>query len=321
MSALAAIIGAGVSAAGSILATQQRNEAQKRENELAYQREQARIKEQNAYNSASAQVARLQAAGLNPNMMYENSQEAAAGTQSEVARYQPSDMQNSFEPMGNAGEQIISQLVGLKDIENKTALAESQILVNASTANLNTENAKLSSSQSKRILDLLGWEISEKESLIGKLDSETMQNIENTKRIAEDTKLISEKIGLTINEASKLNAETRYILARLPYASEFAKLEVDEKRAVIGKIAQELVYMDESLRIQNFNKWVNMADVIARNVIQGASVTAKFHGKGASLNDLFGSDPWSMMNGKGAFTKGFNLNDSSNPFGQFLAGD
>lgn len=223
--------------------------------------------------------------------------------------------------MGNAGQQIISQLVGLKDMENKTALAESQILVNASTANLNTENAKLSSSQSKRILDLLGWEISEKASLVGKLDSETEKNIEDTKRIAEDIKLISAKIGVSESEAAKLSADTKYILARLPYAAEFAKLEVEEKRAVIGKIAQELVYMDESLRIQNFNKWVNMGDVIARNVIQGASVAAKYLGKGASLNELYGSDPWSMMKGKGAFTKGFDLNDSSNPFGKFLAGD
>lgn len=326
--AIASVVGAGISAAGSLLGTHQRNEAQKRESELAYQRERAAIKEQNAYNSSSAQMARLQAAGLNPNMMYETSQEAAAGTQTDVAHYQPAELDNAFEPMGNAGQQMIQNLVGLKDMENKTALANSQILLNASTKDFQVSQSKKVDAECKRLLELLKWDVSNAEADFKLKTQELSNSVKEGQKLAEDIKLLSQKFQIGEEELKQMDAQTRFILARLPYANEFAALEVGQKRAEIQKIAAEIAYMQAQeeigrgqLKVAEFNKWVGLGDVIARNVINAAGVTAKFLGKGASLNELFGADPWSMMQGKGAFTKGFDLNDSANPFGQFLSGD
>lgn len=319
--AIASVAGAGISAASSLAGTKQRNEAQKREQELAYRREQASMREMNSYNSASAQMARLQSAGLNPNLMYQNGQQAAAGQQSDIARYQPADIDNAVEPLGNSGAQMIQSIVGLTDMVNKTKETQSRILLNASTAEFNLENAKYTKSQNDRLLALLSWDLANAEAQFKNLDADTQNKLQLAKNLAADYDLIVAKTGLTKNEAANLDANTRYILARLPYANEFAKMEVAEKRAVIQKIAVEMSYMTESLEIQQFNKWVNMGDVIARNVIGAAGVAARYLGKGASLQDLYGADPWSMMKGKGAFTQGFNLNDSNNPFGNFLPGD
>lgn len=319
--AIASIAGAGISAASSIAGTRERNEAQKRESELAYRREQANIRMQNSYNSASAQMARLQAAGLNPNLMYENSQEAAAGTQTDIAHYQPAEVQNAFVPMGNAGQQMIESMVGLVDMVNKTKETQSRILLNASTADFNAANAEFTRSQNNRLLSLLSWDVKNAQRQYELSGAEIDKLKQQKKNLEADYDLICAKTGLTEEQAKNLDANTRYMLARLPYAAEFAQLEVAEKRKVIEKLAVEMAYMDESLKIQNFNKWVNLGDVIARNVVQAAGVAGRFLGKGASLQELYGADPWSMMKGKGAFTQGFDLNDSANPFGQFLAGD
>lgn len=318
---LSSIAGAAISAGASMYGVKKHNEAQRRESELAYQRERQSIAEQNAYNSTSAQMARLSAAGLNPNMIYDNGQQAAAGTQEDIPRYQPAEMDNAFEPAANAGASIIQSMIGLKDIANKTAMNVSQIALNASTENFQSAQSRQADATAKRMLDLLGWEISEKDANI-KFTSQQIDNLKaERERILADTALIAKKSNLTDKEIDNLDATTKLILFKLPYAEEFAKMEVAEKRAVISKIAREVTYMDESISIQNFNKWVNLGDVIARNVVNAAGVASRFLGKGASIEQVFGQDPWSMMNGKGAFTKGFNLNDSENPFGQFLAGD
>lgn len=91
---------AGIMAlAGSVATAVAAKRAQKRQNrynqqaaDLAYQREQEAINQQNEYNSPQNQMERYKAAGLNPNLIY---QQGTAGLQEAHASYTPPEQ--SFE--------------------------------------------------------------------------------------------------------------------------------------------------------------------------------------------------------------------------------
>jgi len=92
----AAIIGAGVSAAGqgaNALATSGMNRKTIAYNKEMYERQKAdslaNWELQNSYNSPQAQMARLQAAGLNPNLVYGNGATATSGSAPDTPNAQP----------------------------------------------------------------------------------------------------------------------------------------------------------------------------------------------------------------------------------------
>lgn len=329
--AVGALIGAGISAAGSLLGTHQRNEAQKRESELAYQRERAAIKEQNAYNSASAQMARLQAAGLNPNLMYEQSQEAAAGTQTDVAHYQPAEIENAVEPLGNAGQQMINSMVGLKDMENKTMLAEAEVLVKASTAEVNWSQVHLNSAEESRIYELLGLEKSELDSRVRKANSDISVNEatanELAQRVSESLKRI-EKMGY---EIKKLSAEEVCMLALLPSQVELNKMSSEEKAAAIMRAYEETRYIGayywldsnkldlegekfifEKYKVENeneqrdFDRRVQYWNMGLNTGIQVLGMGVSLATKGGALGSMFNNNPWTAMGSRTTNSSPYN---------------
>lgn len=309
MSSLAGIIGAGISAAASIVGTHMKNEGQKRESELAYRREQAAIREQNAYNSASAQMARLQAAGLNPNMMYERSQEAVAGTQSDIPRYQPAEIDNAVAPLGNAGAQMISNIVSLREMENKTALANSQILVNSSTREFNLENTRFTKSSADRVLALLGWEIKEKEVGV-EYSRQRIQEIKKNMDLT-DANIAKLKKDLQLSDAqiSNLDAETKQILLLAPEKVAWYKADTAQRKAMVEKIALGM----NLARQDNWRGWISLG---VSSVADIAGIIAKFKFGGQSLNGVFGENPWSKN-----LTPGSDLIGPDNDFVDFLNGD
>lgn len=284
-SEIAGIIGAGISAVASLAGTHMRNEAQKREQELAYRRERQQINEQNAYNSASAQMARLQAAGLNPNMMYDNGQQAAAGLQEDIARYQPANLDNAVDPLGNAGAQMIQNIVGLREMENKTALANAEILTQASTREVNTGNLRLANAQADRILGLLGWELKEKEVGI----EATKQNIAKAKSDIElndkNIEALNAKIHLSRAEIDNLDAKTKQILMLAPSQKEYLVATARERQKMVENIDLQMRLAKQA----NVREWIHVG---VSSVAEIATVLQKFLGKGASLADGFSVNPF-----------------------------
>lgn len=210
MSAIAALIGGAISAGSALLGTHMKNEAQKRESELAYLRERAAIREQNSYNSASAQIARLQAAGLNPNLMYDQPSDAAAGLQSDIAHYQPAELDNAVAPMGSAGSEMIQSMIGLKDMENKTMLAESQVLLNASTEGVNWSQVELNETQAYNMLEMLGLKRTEVDQMVKESQSRIQVNEANYEALKAQADRDLQLIKESIERVKQIQAETHF---------------------------------------------------------------------------------------------------------------
>lgn len=294
--AVAAMAGAGINAATSIYGTKLHNESQRRESELAYLRQKEQIAAQNAYNSPSAQMARMMAAGLNPNLMYQQGQ---PGLQSDIARYEPAEMDNFSAPaeIGNLGNQMVQNLIGLKDIANKTALANADVLLKASTRAMNDADIKLKAADTKRVLALLGWEIDEKRVSVALKEAESALTNQKVLTEQENTELVRQKFNLASAEVSKMSAETREILARLPYAEQLAKMSVQERQQAILKAAAETALANARAKNDTSRTKAQWVSAIGNLALGAAGVVSNVVFKGASIGQTMGKDPWSMMTG------------------------
>lgn len=94
------IIDTAISTANSRRNTDKTIEAQKREAELAYQRQVAMWHMQNAYNSPSEQMKRFGAAGLNPHLIYG---QGSAGNANSTPQYQAPNLQYKYEAPAYGG--------------------------------------------------------------------------------------------------------------------------------------------------------------------------------------------------------------------------
>lgn len=94
------LVASGISAIAAARSQRKSREAAKAESELAFQRSQQQIAEQNEYNSPQNQMQRYTSAGLNPNMIY-GSGPSSAGNQPSTARYEAAEQQftNNFEAL------------------------------------------------------------------------------------------------------------------------------------------------------------------------------------------------------------------------------
>lgn len=231
-----AIIGAGLSAAAALAGNAMRNEAQKRESELAYQRERQQIKEQNAYNSASAQMARLQAAGLNPNMMYEQSQEASAGMQTDIPRYQPAEQTNAFGEIGSVSKEVIDSMIGISEMQNKIALTQSELVLNEAYTAAEWAKCDLDYATMTETLAMLGYKLdnldadTELKKWQSKYSEEDIKRIAaDTQRIAADTALLAKKLEVSEAEIRNLDMQTRCQLALLPSQIRLNEMSAEER--------------------------------------------------------------------------------------------
>ena len=87
MSATAAIVGAGISAAGGLGSTFVGQAKNMRLAKYQFNKNMEAWQMQNAYNTPAAQMQRLEEAGLNPNLVYGN-QSVTGNTTSNVPQYQ-----------------------------------------------------------------------------------------------------------------------------------------------------------------------------------------------------------------------------------------
>lgn len=100
--------------------------AQKHESELAYQRSVEMWHLQNAYNSPQQQMARFQAGGLNPNLIYG---QGNAGNASAPPTYQPANLQYRYEApaYGAAIQSLLPTLMSVGTWMQNMRLSEMQI--------------------------------------------------------------------------------------------------------------------------------------------------------------------------------------------------
>lgn len=117
---------------------QKQQDFQSAEAEKAYQRNLEMWNKQNAYNSPAAQMARLEAAGLNPNLAYGSLGSSTAGTPpayNPVSAVQPSDAiySNPYDSISQMGTNL-----------NANALSDAQVAqTRAQTKNLEEQNYRL----------------------------------------------------------------------------------------------------------------------------------------------------------------------------------
>lgn len=102
----AGLIGTILELGGTIYASQvakrntdKTNQANRDLSELGYQHDVDMWNRQNEYNSPAAQMARLKAAGLNPNLIYGSGAGGAAGNSSQLPHYSVPQAQYNYRPM------------------------------------------------------------------------------------------------------------------------------------------------------------------------------------------------------------------------------
>lgn len=211
---LVPLLGGAANAGIGLLSQSSANEARKRESELAYQRQREAIREQNAYNSASAQMARLQAAGLNPNLMYDNGQQAAAGMQENIPEYTPANYESGAAPAGPVGTEIINSLIGLKDLQNKTSMTESEIALNSVkglNTIANTLNTEADTEQKRETTKLIvqEWGFNEQFNPLKIMHERTMINLDRMR-----SSMISSEIRKNAYFVRNLSSQTGLNLAQ-----------------------------------------------------------------------------------------------------------
>lgn len=326
-----ALAAAAISAGAAIYGNHQRNEAQERENQKAFERERQQVAEMNAYNSASAQAARLRAAGLNPNVMYDSGPAAAAGEQSDIAHYQPADVTNAFGDVGAEAGNLVNSLVGIREQENKNMLAKSQLELNSANKDLAFANVEKTNAEATRCIELLGYE---KDNLAAAAENEhTSAQLNREKRTTEqilqrekeeNIKLIREKVEVSEEQekyyrelAFKASAETMAVIELLPDQKSFMRASAAERMAMVTRAAYECreIQARESLeyaqrrgvkaeiekaeayirRLDNMtiNDYINTA---TNGIYRIASAVGQFYNPMGSMASTFGSVAGGVLN-------------------------
>lgn len=241
------IASAAIAGGAAIYGNHQRNEAQRRENEKAYLREKEQIAQMNAYNSASAQAARLRAAGLNPNVMYDSGPAAAAGQQTDSAHYQPADITNAVGSVGEEAGSLVNSLIGIREQENKNDLAKSQVELNAAVKELDFSQKSVNETIAQRNLELLGYE---KDKLAAEAENQHTSALlnranetlakEKVGEVVANRKLLLKKFDVAkaeekelLERALKLSAETARIVALLPSEQAWMNASAAERMAMV----------------------------------------------------------------------------------------
>lgn len=127
---VAGLIGAGISAAGSIGGSGISSRAAKRNTdrtisankemaEYAYSQDLAMWNKQNEYNSPEAQMLRLQQAGLNPNLVY-GTGTVSGNTSSNMPKYQAPTAEYNYKPI-DLGQGVSSAISTFQDTQMRSA--------------------------------------------------------------------------------------------------------------------------------------------------------------------------------------------------------
>lgn len=153
----------------SIINTNKTNKANRELAEYSYQKDLEMWNRQNAYNDPSAQMARYQGAGLNPNLIY-GSGSASAGNSASMPRYQAPSMQYHYEAPNvaptigayldtkakNAQIQSINEDVTAKRLQNQITTAS--LLSQITAKNQMGRTATLKADQDYYRAGILNWQ-------------------------------------------------------------------------------------------------------------------------------------------------------------------
>lgn len=194
----------------------QQYEYNKKLAEQAFQRNMEAWNLQNMYNSPAAQVARLRAAGLNPNQMYDNGTDAAG-----LASDAPELSYGQFDPKVPAFENAPG--VGIN-----AALSAAQ--ANSMIA-LNSASAFKAEAEAHKTLKDTEWIDREKESLLKKQSAEIYlaeMSAGNYDAMADQVRENTRKIKL----------EERVLQKQLPYLSETFRLANELTAAEAAEITE-----------------------------------------------------------------------------------
>lgn len=247
---------AGTAITGGLnYASQMRVNAQnRRQAEIAYERQRDAIREMNAYNSPSMQVARLKAAGLSPTLAYGASGEAV-GNQSDIPEYSSIPAESPRYP--DLGQTFIDAArYGLEAREqiNRDNLAVAELAVKSAQSFMYTTSADLNHAQMQEIVELLGFKKQAyfDESMLSQARySEIMQNIEESKSRIN----LNEEEIKRIDSLIKLQDVQAYEIACL-LPAKLRNLDADTlmKQAQAGLLDAEIGQVAEQVATLQFNR-------------------------------------------------------------------
>lgn len=235
-----ALIGGAISAATSLIGTRMTNEARKREAEYAYKKQQEAVDKQNAYNSPAAQVGRLAASGLNPNLVY-GANGQVTGEQTSTPEYTPAPLDNPVGQLGQVGSDIINSTIGLKDLRNKTALTAAQIATENSEAYRNWMMGDKTAAEEQTILETLGFN---REMWPKQLEGQDLENALKKVKIdltQDERQEIQSKIGLNNAQITRLAVEngvsvTNCYIALQKLAPEIAYIKAQTQKTGVDAL-------------------------------------------------------------------------------------
>lgn len=266
----AAVIGAGLAAAG----TAGTNWLQAEMNKRAFRRNKQLLQMQNdfsldmwnrtnEYNSPSAQLERLKAAGLNPLYYGLDGSSADAFESAAAAPYEPASMLNPFEGMQNFGSL-------LADIKVKNAQAEN---LAADTAKKNNEN--LTETQRRANLS---QELEESRARIKEILSRTDLN-ESQRKLAEQSLDWNERLNeanLEYTESmKKLNDSQRTRIDELLEGEKLLQAKTLEEFAHRWELWRAQVEKDNALRDLTLKDIENYALIHMDSGMLGSGVSLR----------------------------------------------
>lgn len=200
-------------AMASVFNTKQTNEARKRESELAYKRSIEDWRRQNKYNDPSAQMARLKAAGLNPNMIYGSGTAAATGSGAPASppKYSPADQEYNIQAPSSALS-MLSQYQNIEKTKADTALKWGELGIQA----LQVDSATLTIEQKElqnEILRETGTKLAESkveqsEANIESTKQKTKESKARTENILQSTENLKETINNIEKQGKQIDAQT-----------------------------------------------------------------------------------------------------------------
>lgn len=203
--------------------TARNNRLQIAENEKAFARNQAAVREQNMYNSPAQQLARLAAAGLSPQMAYGNG-DIVSSTQNDVASYDPASLQAPQVDVNSA----VASALQVREQFNKNSLAKSLSALQSAQAMLATTTNDVTKKDLEFLTDSYGFRLGALEENLKILKQQGSINEETIQKLKTENKLNLEY--LSQEEWNTLAAEGRFDL--LMVELDMKREELDQLRTI-----------------------------------------------------------------------------------------
>lgn len=194
---------------------------------------------QNNYNSPAAQMARLKAAGLNPNLVYGSgnaTQGSAAVRSSDPGSYQPKAPQIDTANMGSALMMMYNVMKTQAETDNiraATDLAKQNTIVAQTQADKNRQDITRSST-------MLPADLQREQAITKKTYADTVRTIAETDKIPY--------------EVAKLKADTKFTLAQNIRNAEMNDAQVS--KILLEKIAIQWGYAKTDAEIRHIDQMI-----------------------------------------------------------------